>query len=302
MKHATVRGNPLLQLSNAVTTAARWKSCCCCCEWQLGASFACGKINLNKFLCISLFEHTIPLPPPTFSLPLALFSCRRMTKVDNISQAAEQQQQLQQEQKPEDFQKLASQENAPKSMQHPQLICDIWSVTCLSTTGFLLWSASRSITSTGQKVRVGPHLTDKQTSSIRHVDPVYASCFFYIALPCFVHHLLLLRSSSLCWSVFLGFAFVCRLFTATVVLPHPWPFFCVLFGVFVMPFALLCNASQCCAKCVCVCCSICRLLSCPTPLCLCSKATTCALHSPTGSFQSAKESIKECKARESSRS
>lgn len=232
MKYARGRGNPL-QLSNAVTTAARWKSCCfCCCEWQLGASFACGKINLNKFLCISLFEHTIPLPPPTFSLPLALFYCRRMTKVDNISQAAEQQQQLQQEQKPGDFQKLASQENAPKSMQHPQLICDIWSVTCLSTTGFLLWSASRSITSTGQKVRVGPHLTDKQTSSIRHVDPVYASCFFYIALPCFVHHLrllLLLRSSSLCWSVFwvllLFVAFLLRLL------------FCLILGHFSVCFS-----------------------------------------------------------------
>lgn len=186
------------------------------------------------FMHFPLWAHH-SVAPPTFSLRLALFSCRRMTKVDNISQAAEQQQQLQQKQKPGDFQKLASQENAPKSMQHPRLICDIWSVTCLSTTGFLLWSASRSITSTGQKVRVGPHLTDKQTSSIRHVDPVYAWCFFYIALPCFVHHLLLLRSSSLCWSVFwvllLFVAFLLRLL------------FCLILGHFsVCAFRRFCNA------------------------------------------------------------
>lgn len=213
----------LHQLTNAVTTAARWKSCCCCCcccEWQLGASFACAKINLNKFLCISLFVHTIPY---RFSLPLALFSCRRMTKVDNISQAAEQQQQ-QQLQKPEDFQKLASQANATKSMQHPQLICDIWSVTCLSTTGFLLWSAARCITS-----RTGRAPFNRQTN-IEHT-PCWPRLRIVFLLHCFA---LLCSSSS--YSLFftlliclLGFPFVCLLFTASVVLPHPRPSFCVLF-------------------------------------------------------------------------
>lgn len=114
--------------------------------------------------------------------------------------------------------------------------------------------------------RVGPHLTDKQTSSIRHVDPVYASCFCYIALPCFVH-LLLLRSSSLFWSAF--WVFLLFVFFLLRLL------FCLILGHHSVCFsAVLCNASQYCAKCVsvCVCCSKCRLLSCPTPLCLCSKA------------------------------
>lgn len=92
------------------------------------------------------------------------------------------------------------------------------------------------------------------------------------------------------------------------------PFYCDCcsassLAIFLCAFRRFCNAFPPCfvmqanaVQSVCVCCSICRLLSCPTPLCLCSKATTCALHSPTGSFQSAKESVRECKARESSRS
>lgn len=138
----------------------------------------------------------------------------------------------------------------------PQKVCStlslyaiygVWHVWALRASSF---DQQLDALCPGPKGRVGPHLTDTQTSSIRHADPVYAWCFCYIALPCFVHLLLLIHASSLFWSVFwillLFVSFLLRLL------------FCLILGHHSVCFtAVLCNATQYCAKCVyeyvCVC-------------------------------------------------